>query len=514
MAAGHENLAKQVEMHPDINLIFNPNSQYLFASNYTFAFPIPEDYRLNMILDPCRYGAYNCCVNVFGTPEYPSLIASTLEAERAIQIPQLATEGEVAVNYNLIYEDWSAIPATDIRTPDDYAVLNPVCLSRDNPSTFCMDKNYGFIQSPIQPACMDHNSTVDATANCFDIYGNESEFCVQIAYTQTAFIPQCNDNFSIRGDKTHCGTYIEIHQIHGTPYTHEDDILGEAYVETRNVSGYYTITIPTTFKGDPTKILCQYSESFFRIGSVVYVQNTAPVCCCPPNYNPLVNTGSFFCPRSLQGAGPFASNFKTLNDVISLDDLQLKYPYCHTGLDQPDRIMCSVYDPYDRAFYSTDCPTVNQTYLPAVGGQPAKPLSNTWRSDLLEGEKYADMCPYFESCALSIDNGKCTKNDFYLSFIGQVGVVTAIKEGVDNPIPIVSVTFNDGRSSYDFLQTNLKLEEYKSMYELWWVLRTPSEYTVLKRKGFAVSTPECTFDSANNKYFPYAKVNADGTFQL
>jgi hypothetical protein len=50
--------------------------------------------------------------------------------------------------------------------------------------------------------------------------------------------------------------------------------------------------------------------------------------------------------------------------------------------------------------------------------------------------------------------------------------------------------------------------------ELWWVLRTPSEYTVLKRKGFAVSSPECTFDSANNKYFPYAKVNDDGTFQL
>jgi len=549
MQSGRESLAKQVEKHPDVNLLFNDDSQYIFASNYTFAFPIPEDYRLNMILDPCRYGAYNCCVNVFGTPEYPSLIASTLEAAREIRIPQLAEEGEVAVNYNLIYEDWSALPATDIRTPDDYALLNPECVGRGDPHVYCMEKNYGFVQSPILPACMDHNSTVDATANCFDIYGNEAAFCVQVAYTQTAFIPQCNDDFDIRGDKSHCGTYIEVHQIHGTPYTHEDDIIGEAYVETRNVSGYYTITMPTTFRGDPQKVLCQYSESFFRVGSVVYVTDAAPVCCCPPNYNPLTRTGSFLCPRSLQGNGPYAAHFKTLNDIISLDDLLLKYPYCHSDLDEPDVMMCSVYESYNRAYYTTNCPIVNQTYLAPGVGEALRPVANTWGSLLLSGEKYADMCPYFEGCALTIDGGKCVPNDFVFKFIGQVGVITAIDDSEVNPIPIVSVTFNDGRSSYDFLQTHLKLEEYKSMYgklsaykhelnlylfiiivinfsllftiflfflflELWWVLRTSSEFTVLKRKGFSVSAPECTFDSANNKYFPYAKINDDGTFQL
>lgn len=47
--------------------------------------------------------------------------------------------------------------------------------------------------------------------------------------------------------------------------------------------------------------------------------------------------------------------------------------------------------------------------------------------------------------------------------------------------------------------------------ELWWVLRTPSEFIVQKRKGFAVTNPGCTFDTANNRYFPYAIINEDGT---
>ena len=46
--------------------------------------------------------------------------------------------------------------------------------------------------------------------------------------------------------------------------------------------------------------------------------------------------------------------------------------------------------------------------------------------------------------------------------------------------------------------------------ELWWVLRTPSEFKIMKKKGFAVSTPDCTFDAANNRYFPYAKLDDTG----
>ena len=42
--------------------------------NYSFAFPLPEDYRISILLDPCRLLAYNCCVNVFGKSQWNVII--------------------------------------------------------------------------------------------------------------------------------------------------------------------------------------------------------------------------------------------------------------------------------------------------------------------------------------------------------------------------------------------------------------------------------------------------------
>lgn len=147
-------------------------------------------------------------------------------------------------------------------------------------------------------------------------------------------------------------SYLEIHQIHGTPYTTQDDILAEVKIETRNVSGYYTTVLPLTFKGDSTKLLCAYSESFFRVGSVVYVQPTAPVCCCMRTYTPDSRLGSFLCPRSAQGNGPFAGFYRTLSDKITRDSLILEYPYCHSDLDGPDRYVVLLFRSPERLLLS------------------------------------------------------------------------------------------------------------------------------------------------------------------
>ena len=56
----------------------------------------------------------------------------------------------------------------------------------------------------------------------------------------------------------------------------------------------------------------------------------------------------------------------------------------------------------------------------------------------------------------------------------------------------------------------VQLETYKSMYEIWWVLRTKSEFVVQKRKGFNITEPGCTFDTVINRYFPYAILDSDG----
>lgn len=116
-------------------------------------------------------------------------------------------------------------------------------------------------------------------------------------------------------------------------------------------------------------------------------------------------------------------------------------------------MMCSVYDVKDRRAYARKCLSVNET-------DPNRDRS--WTSIDLDAE-YDQRCPYYDSCGLTLDLGKCRLNDLRFTFIGQVGIVTA----VDNiaVIPQVWVSFNEGRTSYQFSQVDVELEtRSKSMY--------------------------------------------------
>lgn len=42
-------------------------SEVTRSYQYSFDYPLPEDYRISILMDPCRYLAFNCCINVFGT---------------------------------------------------------------------------------------------------------------------------------------------------------------------------------------------------------------------------------------------------------------------------------------------------------------------------------------------------------------------------------------------------------------------------------------------------------------
>jgi hypothetical protein len=106
---------------------------------------------------------------------------------------------------------------------------------------------------------------------------------------------------------------------------------------------------------------------------------------------------------------------------------------------------------------------------------------------------------------VTYDNHLCKGDDRPLTFRGRVGKVVKLDNRA--AIPQVWVTFNDGRSNYQFAQEQVKLETYKSMYELWWVVRSKSGFTVQKKKGFNITEPICTFDSVNNRYYPYAMLD-------
>jgi hypothetical protein len=56
-------LEEQVKSHPDVNIYFHPERALLYADTYVENFLVAGDYRIGILLDPCRYNAYNCCMN-------------------------------------------------------------------------------------------------------------------------------------------------------------------------------------------------------------------------------------------------------------------------------------------------------------------------------------------------------------------------------------------------------------------------------------------------------------------
>jgi hypothetical protein len=264
------------------------------------------------------------------------LLRNGLEEERAFKWHVLANDTDVQANFKLIYEDGISIPNGASRAPADESYLDYECEAINKPYSRCLGLNWANRRSPLRQACIDNNQTVNASAGCYDANGNLQMQCLNIAYTSNAYIPQCDYN-NPEVDKSHCGTYIEIHQLQGSPYQAEDDKIAEVHLSTQNVSGFYTTSIPLTWMGNQNTTLCSYTESFIRIGSIVYIEPTAPVCCCPKPFKPATRVGSFQCPYGATGNGPFAAYYKTLTDVLTVDPIMLQYPYCPSGLEEEDK---------------------------------------------------------------------------------------------------------------------------------------------------------------------------------
>jgi hypothetical protein len=120
---------------------------------------------------------------------------------------------------------------------------------------------------------------------------------------------------------------------------------------------------------------------------------------------------------------------------------------------------CSAYDEENRRHYTRACGPVFQTN--SFDDDSLSKKVRSWTSIDLEGFEYDGKCPYYDSCSLTLDNGLCKFSDYVFSFEGYVGRVVNVD--TSQQPNIVSVTFNDGRTSYNFLITMLKLEP-KSMY--------------------------------------------------
>lgn len=330
MSAAVASLEEDVSSLPDTVNRFHPEKLLLYADNYRTDFPLTENFRIGIIINPCPPPLpYNCCTNVFGTPEYPSLILTGEEAARVVKTIVIGSPSEVAVNYELVYEDGTPVPATSRRWADDEAVLDPECEARNVPYTYCMGKQYAFQRSSQYPACTDNNQTVNTLAGCTYPNGTRGDKCLQVGYTQTVFSALC------QGDDPHCGTFLEVHQTTNL-YQPLSQVISEVRIDTRNVSGYYTTVLPMTYMKNQSRVLCAYTESRLRIGSLVYIKAGA-VCCCPKPYNPNTRVGSSFCPIGPTGRGPFAIHYRKLQDYLDVDALQSSYPFCLSTLSEGDR---------------------------------------------------------------------------------------------------------------------------------------------------------------------------------
>jgi hypothetical protein len=70
MTRNKDTLLEELSSLPDTNFYFHPSRAYPFSDGYSFDFPSVDDFRIGIIVDPCKYNSPDCCMNTFGTPEY------------------------------------------------------------------------------------------------------------------------------------------------------------------------------------------------------------------------------------------------------------------------------------------------------------------------------------------------------------------------------------------------------------------------------------------------------------
>jgi hypothetical protein len=253
----------------------------------------------------------------------------------------------------------------------------------------------------------------------------------------------------------------------------------------------------------------------------VKILGMSPKCCCPPKFSAVTNTGSFFCPKKRNSRpGPFTDHTHTITEKLQRDEDLNVYPYCGAMDMDKDILMCSretagwlpSHVKMDRRtgkqymgsgfFFSLPCDAIKDNYTRTNG--LLIDSTSQFGSDQLEGI-YQNRCPLglaFQSCAMTTHG--CLGGDSFYTFSGETGKVYSIVQSVDPKMNLYNVSFNDGRTMYEFPQYMLELQNPISNYELWFVQRNRLEKILQKRKGFRVQWPNCTFDLQSDQYLPYA----------
>ena len=215
--------------HP-IHIQLNKNNYRYQAAAEVRSDGTNPDYLNNIIINPCKGHAPDCCHDVFGFPEYI----------RDLGNPLLQ---------HVVDESNDVIDQAHSRLQDVESIIDESCVVNETTGVFpkvsCSADRISVQQSADRPFCWDHNTTVDGGASCQDSEGNVAPRCMQVGYTQNAYIVECGGDLE---NDPHCGTYLEIHK------TGDETIINEVHLPGGFPSGYRTTTIPLSFKGYPNRV--------------------------------------------------------------------------------------------------------------------------------------------------------------------------------------------------------------------------------------------------------------------
>ena len=222
---------------PEVESFYFPAKYQQPLDNYFLVEPNrATDYTQNVIFDPCRGQAFNCCNDTFGTPEWELVSAD----------PAASDYGERV----RAYADGTRIPPGASRRPAEQLVLDASCEGPNAPPgrVDCVMARVARAAPARFPACWNWNESIVADAGCAaPADGAPLALCMAVGFTQTAHIIQCGGKF--RTDE-HCGTFLEVHR------PGRAEVLAEARLPQLAPSGYRMTVLPTTYRGNDSAVLC------------------------------------------------------------------------------------------------------------------------------------------------------------------------------------------------------------------------------------------------------------------
>lgn len=247
------NLAAQREeliAGPYVVQQLNPSQFMIDIDTYQFApFAAKQpDYRMNVMINPCEGHEFNCCYDIFGTPEYRFEVTDPFDPDFGKSV-QLFTDG-------------ARIDPEASRVPDDAVIINEDCVGLIDPEFNCVGFRSFKQEFSELPVCWDRNATVNGLGGCRNpTDGSAMEFCIELAFTQTALVVECGNEFL---DDPHCGTFLEIHK--------PDDpiILSEIKLRGQFMSGYRQTVMSTNVMGRTDIVLCRGSHQIWWVQRTRY----------------------------------------------------------------------------------------------------------------------------------------------------------------------------------------------------------------------------------------------------